>query len=147
MASERAKKRNSGTISIADIAKEAGVSRATVSRALNDSGYVKTEKKTQIVRLASKYSYVPNTIARGLRTGKTKTIAVIIPDINNDYYSSVVEGIEKSASSRGYDVLITCTFYDSEVEKKQIEKLKRKYVDGFLFVHGFYNDRLIGDLA
>jgi LacI family transcriptional regulator len=130
------KKKN---ISIKDVAEKAGVSISTVSRALNNTGYVKKELREKINGIVEELDYKPNIIAKGLRTKRTNTIAVIIPDLKNPYYSEIVEAIERYAQDKGYDILMTCTFYDENSERHQIENLKKKLVDGFIIIHGYYN--------
>lgn len=130
---------NSKPVSISDVATAAGVSPSTVSRALNSSGYVSSAVRERIERVAEHLGYIPDPLGQSLRTRRTKTIAVVIPDINNVAYASSLEGIEEVARTRGYEVVITCPFYDAEEERRQITNLRRRRVDGFVFVHGYYN--------
>lgn len=72
-------------VTISDIAREAGVSQATVSRVLNKSGYVKEETREKILEVMKRLNYSPSAIARSLSTNRTNTIGVVVPDINNPF--------------------------------------------------------------
>jgi LacI family transcriptional regulator len=125
------------TTSIKDVAKKAGVSISTVSNALNNSRYVKKETKEKILEIAGSLNYIPNIIARGLKTKSTRTIAVIVPDVSNQFFAQVIRGVEETGRQRKYNVLLTCTYYDVLEEKKSIEILRQQFVDGFLFISGY----------
>ena len=140
------KKLKRTTTSIKDVAKKAGVSISTISRSLNESGYVKKELKEKIKNIANELNYKPNTIARCLRTRRSNTIGVIIPDLSNPYHTETIEAIEKIAKKANYEVLVTCTFYNKEMEKKQVDILKNRMIDGLIFVHGYYNYNYIDEI-
>ena len=123
--------------SIKDVARKAGVSISTVSNALNNSRYVKKETKEKILEITKNLNYTPNIIARGLKTRSTSTVAVIVPDISNQFFAQVIRGVEEIARLRKYNVLLTCTYYDVLEEKKSIEILRQQFVDGFLFISGY----------
>lgn len=89
---------------IDDIAKMTGVSNATVSRAINNSGYVKEETRQKIFKVIEKHKYVPNAVARSLSTQDTVSIGVIIPDIENEFFSSVMGGISEVAEQNQYNI-------------------------------------------
>jgi len=130
-------KKKSKVTSIKDVARKAGVSISTVSNALNNSRYVKKETKEKILGIASDLNYTPNIIARGLKTRSTRTVAVIVPDISNQFFAQVIKGIEEIARQHKYNVLLTCSYYDVLEEKRSIEILKQQFVDGFLFISGY----------
>jgi Transcriptional regulators len=130
-------KRKYEAISIKDVAKEAGVSISTVSNALNNSRYVKKETKNRIKEIAKRLKYEPNILARGLKTKSTNTVAVVVPDISNQFFAQVIRGVEESARLRNFNVLLACTYYDVLDEKKSIENLKKQFVDGFIFISGY----------
>jgi len=123
--------------SIKDVAKEAGVSIATVSNALNNSRYVKEETKKRINEIAKRLNYTPNIIARGLKIKSTNTVAIIVPDIANQFFAQVIRGVEEIARLRNYNVLLVCTYYDVLEEKTSIENLKKQFIDGFIFISGY----------
>ncbi|HEY5589042.1 MAG TPA: LacI family DNA-binding transcriptional regulator [Candidatus Paceibacterota bacterium] len=122
--------------SIKDVAKEAGVSIATVSNALNNSRYVKEETKKRIDEIAKRLNYTPNVIARGLKTKSTNTVAIIVPDIANQFFAQVIRGAEEVAKLRKYNVLLICTYYDVLEEKTSAETLKKQFIDGVIFISG-----------
>jgi len=126
----------SKSITIYDIAKEAGVSSATVSRAISGKGYVSETKKIQILDLVEKYNFSPNTFAQNLKTGFTKTIGFIVPHIGNMYFASVYYEFEKWASSHGYMTILLNSKGDYEVESKLLYSLKEKRVDGIVMMGG-----------
>ena len=119
-------------ITIHDIAKILKISPSTVSRALNDSNRISDVTKRKVKELAKKLNYQPNIIATHLRTGKSKTIGVIVPHINRNFFSNVIGGIEVTASSSGYKVIIA---QSKETLKKEIESINafiNARVDGIL---------------
>jgi LacI family transcriptional regulator len=106
-----------GPVTIKDIAIELGISASTVSRALSDSPLVKPETKEAVKELAKKYSYQPNFTALSLKSNKTRTIGIIIPQIVHDFFSLVLRGIEDFAYANGYNVIVCSSheIYDREV--------------------------------
>lgn len=111
-------------MTIRDIAKIVGVSNATVSRAINGTGYVKAETKEKIEAVIAQYSYVPNAVARSLSTNNSRTIGVIIPDIENEFFNKVVNGISEVAGESNYNILY---FGTNETLHKE-----HQYLDIFL---------------
>jgi len=91
---------------IVDIAKKLGVAPSTVSRALSDHPDVKTSTKEQIKKLAKDLHYSPNPIARSLKSSRTTTIGVIVPEIKHDFFASAISGIEEIAYQSGYTILV-----------------------------------------
>lgn len=118
---------------IRDVAKLAGVSVATVSRVMNQNGYVNSETEQKVNRAMKQLQYVPNQMARGLAGKRTKTIALILPDISNPFFPGLARGVEDIAQNNGYTVIL-CNSDDLGVkERSYIEVLKKKYVDGIIF--------------
>ena len=108
------------SITMKDIARELGVSVATVSRALKNSPRISAEQRERINKFAREHDFVPNIIAESLRNSRTKPqkiIGVIIPQFAHFYFSSILSGIEQEASSRGYNILVSQSGerYDREV--------------------------------
>jgi LacI family transcriptional regulator len=95
-----------GRVSIKDIAKAAGVSHSTVSRALSDSPLVRAETRARIKRLAQKMGYSPSAIARSLVTRRTLTVGLVVTSVADPFWAEVVGGIEEIALERGYGVLL-----------------------------------------
>lgn len=118
---------------INDIAKLAGVSKATVSYFLNGN-YQKmsTDTKEKIQDVITKTGYIPNKIAKSLATNNTKTIGVIIADITNPFISSVIKGIHDSCKNLGYSVTFTNSNNDLKIEQKNIKRLYHQNVSGII---------------
>ncbi|PUZ30359.1 transcriptional regulator, LacI family [Chitinophaga costaii] len=122
-------------ISIKDIAKQAGVSPTTVSFVLNGKGKEKRISETvikKINRIATKLKYRPNQLARGLRTGKTKTIGLIVEDIANPFFSLLAKVVEDEADKSGYKVLYSSTEDNLAKAQGLLEVLKYRQVDGYI---------------
>ena len=117
---------------IYDVARLAGVSTATVSRALNDTGEVAADKRLAIEAAVEQLGYRPNTIARSLVTRSTQTIALLLPDITNPFYAELVAGIHELTLERGYTMLLCTTDFDPEQEERYLRLLRGKHVDGAL---------------
>jgi LacI family transcriptional regulator len=121
-----------GEINIKKLACELNLSAATVSRALRDSHEISSETKTRVLEMAKKLNYEPNPFASNLRGQKSKTIAVIVPEIANNFFSLAINGIEDVARERGYHVLIYQTHESSEIETSFLMRLLSGRVDGIL---------------
>lgn len=121
-----------GKVNIKQLAKELNLSISTVSRALRDSYEISADTKKKVFALAKQLNYQPNPNASGLRGQKTKTIAVVIPEMVNDFFSLVIGGIEKVAQEQGYHLLFYFTHGDYELEVSFINTLANGRVDGVL---------------
>ncbi len=119
---------------IKDVAVEAKVSVATVSRVLNNNGYVNEETRKRVLQAISNLNYMPNEVARSLFKKQSKTVALIVPDIKNPFFPEVARAIEDVMSSQEY-TLILCNS-DEQVEKEimYLDVMKQKYVDGIIIV-------------
>jgi LacI family transcriptional regulator len=117
---------------IYDVARLAGVSTATVSRALNGTGQVAESKRSAIEAAVERLGYRPNTIARSLVTRSTQTIALLLPDITNPFYAELVTGIQQLTRERDYTMLLCTTDFDPEQEERYLRLLRAKHVDGAL---------------
>lgn len=120
-------------MNINEIAKLAGVSRATVSRYLNQ-GYVSEEKREQIRKVIKETGYQPSSQAQMLRTKKTKLVGVIIPKINSDTVSRMVAGISDVLAKNGYQLLLANTNNDVNEELKYLNLFKDNQVDGVILI-------------
>lgn len=105
-------------ISIYDIAKALNVSASTVSRALQDHPRISLEVRKKVQKKALEMNYKPNRMAVNLKLGKSSTIGVVVPNINRNFFSSAIDGIEEEAYKAGYDVLICQSLESYEKEKK-----------------------------
>ena len=117
---------------IKDVAKKAGVSYATVSRALNNHPEINEETKKRILKIAMEMGYQPNAIAQGLVKKETKTIGLIIPDITNPFFPEVARGIEDTAVEAGYTIFLCNTNWNVEREERYLNVLMQKQVDGLI---------------
>lgn len=120
------------TATIHDIAKASGVSQATVSRVLNDSGYVKDETRDKVLKVIKELNYAPSAIARSLSTSKTNTIGVIVPDINNPFFGEVIKGISEVADKYDLNIILCDTDESMEKELKALKLLKEQRIRGII---------------
>jgi LacI family transcriptional regulator len=132
---------------IKDIARIAKVSHTTVSRALNNKSRIRNETKERILSIAKELSYRPNFIARSLVMRRTKTLGLVITTIANPFYTELSQGIETTAISLGYNIILCSTNYDLSVEKQYIDMLRSKGVDGIIFTSAHMGDPNIIGLA
>jgi LacI family transcriptional regulator len=119
-------------VNIKLIAAKLNLSPSTVSRALNDSYEISKATKDRVVALAKELNYEPNPFARSLREQKSKTIAVIIPERINNFFSQVIDGIEEITQNSGYHLLVYNTHEDVETERKIISYLLNGRVDAII---------------
>lgn len=123
-----------GRVTLREVARAAGVHPGTVSRALNPEtrDLVNSETIVRVTKAAEELGYRPNPIARGLKTNRSYTIGVVIPDIQNPLFPPIVRGIEDRLDDDGYTALIANTENDPERERISIEALRARQVDGFI---------------
>jgi LacI family transcriptional regulator len=115
-----------------DIAKELNISRVTVSKALRDHPDISQGMKQKIVEAAKRMGYVPNLIAKQLNSRRTFTIGIVIPDLENNFFSFVVDSMIDYATEQNYHVLLTVSRENANIEKKNIENLIGMRVDGIM---------------
>lgn len=120
--------------SIKDVAREAGVSIATVSRVLNDIDVVNEDTKKKVLDAIKKLGYRPNIVARSLKTQRTKTIGILVPDISSGLYPEIVRGTEDVANIYDYNVILCNSDFDPEKEKEYLRVLREKMVDGVIYM-------------
>jgi LacI family transcriptional regulator len=119
-------------VTIKDIARELGISPSTVSRALKDHPDISAETKKAVNELADKLNYQPNIVALSLRQKKTNTIGVVIPEIVNTFFSTVISGIEDVAYEAGYNVILAQSNESYQREVTDMKALFNSRVDGML---------------
>ncbi|MEJ2302878.1 MAG: LacI family DNA-binding transcriptional regulator [Anaerolineales bacterium] len=119
---------------IQDVAKRAGVAPTTVSRVINNSGYASEETRRRVEAAIEELGYVPNTLARGLRSKRTNTLALVVTDIANPFFTLIARGVEDTASASGFTVIYCNTDESEAKEEKYIHILVQKQVDGVLLV-------------
>ena len=117
---------------IRDVAKRAGVAPMTVSRVLNNSGYVSPETRTRVEAAAGELNYVPNMLARSFRSQRTDTLALIVTDITNPFWTTVARGVEDVANKQGYTVIFCNTDENEEKQTQYLSMLVSRRVDGVL---------------
>lgn len=117
---------------IYEIAKEAGVSIATVSRVMNRSATVSEKSTRRVMDAVKKLNYVPNSMARSLSTSVSTSIGVVVPDINNPFFSNVVKGVTSVADEKGYQVLLYSTDENEVKEEKVLHTMREHRLRGMI---------------
>jgi len=117
---------------ILDVANRAGVSKTTVSRYLNDNGPINVETAEKIRAAVKELGYTPNYLAQGMRTNKTRTIGIIIPDYSNPFYPELLRGIEDYARKHGYMTQLSNTHADPVTEFQRLEEMVKRQIDGIV---------------
>ncbi|WP_027084187.1 catabolite control protein A [Cohnella panacarvi] len=128
------------TVTIYDVAREAGVSMATVSRVVNNNPNVKPQTRKKVYEAIERLGYRPNAVARGLASKKTTTVGVVIPDIANALFAEVARGIEDIANMYHYNIILCNSDKRKDKEIRVINTLLEKQVDGLLFMGGAVTD-------
>ncbi|MDX6353855.1 MAG: LacI family transcriptional regulator [Streptomyces sp.] len=121
-------------VRLRDVAQAAGVHPATASRALNAAtrSQVNAETSRRVLRAAESLGYQPNPIARSLKTSRSYTVGLVLPDLTNPFFPPVVRGIESGLEAAGYDAWIVDTRNDPERERSRIESLRSRQVEGLV---------------
>jgi LacI family transcriptional regulator len=120
------------TVTIRDVAREAGVSPMTVSRVINASARVSPDTRARVEQAIAELGYVPSRLARGLSARRTGTLALIVPDVANPFFTLIVRGAEDVARRGGYRMILCDTRADLEIEREVIEEMLAYRVDGLL---------------
>jgi len=136
-------------VKLTDVAMAAGVHPGTASRALNPAtrGRVSPETSRRIMKVAERLGYVPNTLARGLRTSKSFVVAMVVPDITNPLFPPMVRAAEQVLSLAGYTLVLTDTDNNSDTERRQVEQLRGRGTDGFIIATARWNDPMLEEIA
>lgn len=131
-----------------DVADAAGVHPATASRALNANtrALVNAETARRVLRVAEQLGYRPNPIARGLKTAKSATIGLVIPDLTNPLFPPIVRGVEDALEEAGYTALIVNTDGDPERERTLVESLRSRQVEGLVIATALVHHPLLEEL-
>ena len=119
---------------IQDVARRAGVAPITASRVINNTGYASQDVRQRVLAAVAELGYLPNTLARSLRSRKSETLALILTDITNPFFTTVARGVEDTASDAGYTVIFCNTDESEEEERKYLQVMLQKRVDGILLV-------------
>lgn len=131
------------SVTIYDVAREAGVSMATVSRVLNETAVVKEETKKKVLDAIQKLGYRPNAVARGLASKRTKTIGIIVPDVSAPFVAEMVRGMEDIATMYAYQIILSNSDAQPEREIDLIGTMWEKQVDGLLFMGDHLTSELL----
>jgi LacI family transcriptional regulator len=132
---------------MSDVARLAGVHQATASRALNPAtnGRVNPTTARRILAAAKELGYTPNAVARTLRTSRSSTVGVLLPDLTNPLFPPIVRGIEEVLSAEGYTALLSNTDGNTDRERTQFQALLARQVDGFIVATGQRTHPLLGE--
>ena len=141
--------RAGGTVTLRDVAAAAGVHPATASRALNPDtrALVNGETAQRVLDAATAIGYRPNSIARGLKTSRSYTIGVVVPDLQNPLFPPIARGIEDRLEPAGYTSLLANTDNDPERERLSFDALQARQVDGFITASARREHPLLEELA
>lgn len=131
------------SVTIYDVARDAGVSMATVSRVLNGTAVVKDETKKKVLEAITKLRYRPNAVARGLASKRTKTIGIIVPDVSAPFVAEMVRGMEDIATMYAYQIILSNSDAQTEREVDLIGTMWEKQVDGVLFMGNHLTPELL----
>src|SRR5690625_3082043 len=124
------------SITIYDVAREANVSMATVSRVVNGNPNVKPTTRKKVLETTERLGYRPNAVARGLASKKTTTVGAIIPDISSTFFSELARGIEDIAAMYKYNIILSSSDQNKDKEIHLINTMLEKQVDGIVFMGG-----------
>lgn len=125
-------------VTIEDVAKAVGVSKQTVSRAINDKGEISSKTKERILRTIDEMGYRPSRMAQAMNTQRTLMIGCILPDITNPFFPEVVRGVQDAAREQDYSVLLCNTDMEPDQERQMLELMATQGVDGII-AFGFQN--------
>jgi LacI family transcriptional regulator len=136
-------------VTIRDVARVAEVHPGTVSRALNEQtrALVNPETAERVIRAAEQLGYRPNRIASGLKTNRSYTVGVLIPDLTNPLFPPIMRGIEDGLEEAGYTLLTVNTDNDPERERRHMEALRARQVDGFIAATARLHVELLAEVA
>jgi LacI family transcriptional regulator len=138
---------NSGTVTLAMVAKMAGVSSSTVSRILNGTAIVSDDKKMAVELAISKLGFVPNPMARGLAGGRTLSIGVVTQAIDSPFYGAALRGVEDELDPAGYSPLFVSAHWNPQLESRCLEMLKARRVDGLILLNARLDDKTLKSTA
>jgi LacI family transcriptional regulator len=120
---------------IKDVARRAGLSPSTVSRSLNNSGYVSVSTRRRVDEAVADLGYRPNWLARGLRGKPSRLIGVVIPDISNTYYTAIAQVVSNTLRAHDYEMILCVNDDDVQIDLHYLQILQQKHVDGILYTH------------
>lgn len=134
-------------ITIETVAQAAGVSRQTVSRAMNDKGEISPETKERVLKAIQELGYQPNRLAQGMVTQRTKTVGLVMPDITNLFFPEVARGVQDAGRLHDYNVLLCNTDDEPEEEIRVLNSLAAQRVDGIFMIGSVADDAALARFA
>ena len=120
-------------VTLAQVAEAAGVSVASASYALNDGGSLGQDTRDRVKAVARSLGYTPNNAAKAMRTGRTRALGLIVPDLANPFFPQLAQTVVVAGREAGYEVFLTDTLGSKEIEQRSIEALSRRGVDGLIW--------------
>ena len=132
---------------IKSVAEDAGVSTATVSRVINESGYVSAEARARVLQSINKLKYYPNSIARSLKYESTLSIGLVLSDISNSFFCVVLRSLEDTIMEQGFNLIACSTDSQKDREYSRIQLLLSKKVDGIVINTSGFNDEFISSIS
>jgi LacI family transcriptional regulator len=132
---------------IKDVAREAGVSKGTVSKYLNDAPYVAEETRRRIAAAVERLQFQPNRVAQGLSRRRSNTVGVVLANVANPFYAELFRGIEETTAATGYTLLLASTDGEPKKERAVVQAMRQRQVDGIIFASVRMADREVAKLA
>ncbi len=134
-------------VTITDVAKQAGVSKSTVSHVLNKTRFVEEDTRQNVLTAIENLGYRPSNIARSLVSKRTKTAGLLVSDVGNPFYHEVIRGVEEVALAHGYSIFLCNTRYDLNLGTEFIRSLIEKSVDGILFMSSSMSIEMVEEVV
>jgi len=136
-------------VTIKDVAKRAGLSQSTVSRALNQSGYVSADAQRRIDAAVNELGYQPNWMARGLKGQPSRLVGLIVPEVSSLYDNLIIQSVSAMLHENNYGMILCINNEDAEVDLGYLKILQEKRVDGIIYVHPLHgsNSAFVRNLA
>ncbi|MEQ1761517.1 MAG: LacI family DNA-binding transcriptional regulator [Pyrinomonadaceae bacterium] len=128
---------------IKDIAKEAGVSTATVSHVINNTKYVSDDTRVKVQKAIKKFDYHPNTHAQSLALGRSKMIGLLVSDIANPFFPEIIKSVESAVFANGYSLILLNTDYDTNRAVEYVHRLIQMRVAGIILMSAEFDQRLV----
>lgn len=134
-------------VTIREVARQAGVSTATISHVLNNQGQVSRATRRHVLSVVRSLGYVPNAHARNLASGKSRTLGMIVSDLENPFFPEVIKSFETRARKHGYEVILSDTNYDPRMTRRAAERMVEHQVRGVAIMTSEISMQLIAELA
>ena len=134
-------------VTVLDVAREAGVSPSTVSRILNGTARVTSDKRSAVEEAIRKLDFRPNLFARSLKTGTTMTVGILTQDVESPFYGRAMKGIEAGLAGTGYAPIMVSGHWNAAEEAERVRLLMARRIDGLVILTGHLDDQQIGEFA